>query len=479
MSPLPTTLRRRAGGIALVAALGLSVSAPTPSEATTSSLTIDLFQDLDRDGVRDAGESGWAERVLYVMTPAGSFVKGAVTDASGRATVTGLATSTYEVRLSDSDWGGLARDWTPTTTGSYLPRKTVDLSKTTSAPLGLRPVSWSTTLGSPIDSAVGASGVTVEVYNDAVSAASVVALLESGTAIGAEAPGTRIRLGFEDRSYTVSGSSGSPGTYSNFSATVYLDWTGWLNRGEHLLFHEYGHAWSQYRRRIVNQWSDFAPYLQARGIDPADPRLGTSHAWQPGELIAEDFRQLFGAPSARSGQENTELPLAADVPGLATWLSGTFSTGSGGSSGGGDTGSGGSGSGSGDSGSGGDPTVALAITGLTAGSPAADATSIAFEVSRTARVRVVVTDASGKGVRQLMDGSASGAVALTWDLTDDRGRRVKDGRYEVVVTATADGAAVSSSVPVDVDRKATTGGDTGGDTGGSTGGKGGGKGRNA
>ena len=63
---------------------------------------------------------------------------------------------------------------------------------------------------------------------------------------------------------------------------------------------------------------------QARGLD-GDPRINSSYGWQPDEMIAEDYRQLFGSANARGGgQINTEIPLAADVPGLADFLANTF-----------------------------------------------------------------------------------------------------------------------------------------------------------
>jgi hypothetical protein len=47
--------------------------------------------------------------------------------------------------------------------------------------------------------------------------------------------------------------------------------------------------------------------------------------WDPKEMIAEDYRQLFGSANAQTGgQINTVLPLVKDVPGLRDFLSTTF-----------------------------------------------------------------------------------------------------------------------------------------------------------
>ena len=67
-----------------------------------------------------------------------------------------------------------------------------------------------------------------------------------------------------------------------------------------------------------------ATYLAARGIT-GDARLDSGHAWNRNELIAEDYRQLFGTPNARATpQENRDLPQAAAVPGLRDFLASTF-----------------------------------------------------------------------------------------------------------------------------------------------------------
>ena len=56
-----------------------------------------------------------------------------------------------------------------------------------------------------------------------------------------------------------------------------------------------------------------------------DARIGTSYPGIPAELIAEDYRQLFGTASARAdSQMNRDIPLAQECPGLKNFLSGSF-----------------------------------------------------------------------------------------------------------------------------------------------------------
>src|SRR5262249_23557236 len=112
-------------------------------------------------------------------------------------------------------------------------------------------------------------------------------------------------------------------TYTGYGATIYIGYTSWLQDDGHFLFHEYGHAWSQYYAAMVNQDLSFHSYLVARGLAD-DPRVDSSYFWRPNEMIAEDYRELFGAPSGQGGQNNQDIPLAADVAGLREFLSGAF-----------------------------------------------------------------------------------------------------------------------------------------------------------
>ncbi len=117
-----------------------------------------------------------------------------------------------------------------------------------------------------------------------------------------------------------------PGSqYSNLTASVYLDYTTWLDSGDQPLFHEYGHAWSLYHAIIVQQDPEFSGYIKARGLQ-GDSRLnnGTT-SWDVKEMIAEDYRQLFGTSNAASRtQANSDIPPAVQIAGLREYLSGDF-----------------------------------------------------------------------------------------------------------------------------------------------------------
>lgn len=79
-----------------------------------------------------------------------------------------------------------------------------------------------------------------------------------------------------------------------------------------------------YYAHLVQQDPSLVAYVKARSLQ-GDARIGTSYSWDPREMIAEDYRQVFGTASARAVvQMNRDIPLAKDVPGLAAFLSTTF-----------------------------------------------------------------------------------------------------------------------------------------------------------
>jgi hypothetical protein len=81
------------------------------------------------------------------------------------------------------------------------------------------------------------------------------------------------------------------------------------------LAHEYGHAWSNYWLCRAQQ-GDWSAYFDFRGLSE-EPRLDSSYpTWSRGEMIADDYRATFGAPSAMSDETeltNTNLPKATGL----------------------------------------------------------------------------------------------------------------------------------------------------------------------
>ena len=92
--------------------------------------------------------------------------------------------------------------------------------------------------------------------------------------------------------------------------------------------HEYGAAWSMYHLYISQQGS-WNAWLTARGL-LGDPRVDSSFSWSKNEMIADDYRMLFGSPAAQSEGEILHDASPAFQPCPAAPLLLEIATGSGG-----------------------------------------------------------------------------------------------------------------------------------------------------
>ena len=118
------------------------------------------------------------------------------------------------------------------------------------------------------------------------------------------------------------------GCYPDFSAcwaypaNIQLEDDLLLSVPTYLVAHEYGHVWSNYFKWIYWRGS-WNAYLQARGL-LNDPRLNSTMCWTPEELIAEDYRELFGRSSIPRCDGFLGAPSAWSIIGLRDWLALTF-----------------------------------------------------------------------------------------------------------------------------------------------------------
>lgn len=282
------------------------------------------FKDLNRNKVQDVGEEPWQNHEIYVFNSSGAYVARTYTDADGKYTFNGLTDGTYQVSYSGSIWAVLLRDWVPTTTQSLMPEAIITLSGATTLDFGWRPISWSTDPGAPKAEQTFSDGLRVQIYNDALEPAAVHDLLLAGSLRGQEIKTTNIKVGLSETTTCPTGIAASNNVYTSVSSNCYISWNAWLSEPDGALFHEYGHAWSLYNAYIVQQDGTFSGYLKARGLS-GDPRVGTSYGWAAGEMIAEDYRQLFGSTAGQAvAQANKEIPPARDVPGLEDYLRNVF-----------------------------------------------------------------------------------------------------------------------------------------------------------
>jgi len=445
-----STLRSTAvlAGLTLAGlALGpLALSGVASASSGTSTINGSVWNDANRNGVYDSGEAPFAGRLLLLFNAGGTNVASTQTDVNGRYSFGALADGSYTVAFSTQDWWDLRSSWVPTTTGSLSYSRTVSLAGAAVADIGLRSIVRSTDSAAPISTYTAASGLVVKSYDDAVSAPELYAALSRGSLFGPEAATTTIYFDFGTQTDATTSVAGSPGSYHGFTANLWISYLSWLDNTDAVLFHEYGHSWSIYNADVVQQDDTLTSYLQARGV-AGDSRLYSSKAWDPREMIAEDYRQLFGSATAASyPQANTDLPPAGQVAGLKDFLQFTFTQPpSGGSQGTGSTTT------TTTTTTTTQPTVV--VSGLAVSpTPVSKSGTVSFTLSQHATVTVTIRDSAGKDVRQLLtNASASGSVASTWDRKDATGRRVKAGGYSAVVTATDDYAhVVTASAPFQV-----------------------------
>jgi len=419
-------------GSVVAIAVGTIGFAPVALAATgASTISGVMFEDMNRNGVQEPGEAPFSGVFIDLLNSSGTAVTSATTDANGHYAMAGLADGSYTLRVTTSDWANLRYSWVPTS-GDIRMSKPVTLSTAATVDFALRPVVRSTT---PITSVTTANGTRVDSYDDVVSAQDLASDLALSSLFGAEAPLTTVRFDYSTRSVTYVGYSGTAGSYSNYTATSDVDYVYWLTNGDLPLFHEYGHAWSRYYSLIVQQDDTLSAYLQCRGL-LGDSRLYSSAAWDPKEMIAEDYRQLFGsANAARYPQMNTAIPPASQISGLKTWLQTTFMTppSSTGSSGTGTT-------------STTTTTTTTTVPPVTVGGlsvnpePVTKSATTSFSESAPATVTLQILTGTGAVARTLLAAVAEpgGAVSTTWNRLNDAGKRVASGTYQLKVTAVDD-----------------------------------------
>jgi hypothetical protein len=435
---------RRAGVVVTaIAALGVCVPllSSVASATGTSSITGSVYEDANRNGVRDAGEAPLTGNRIDLYTSSGTWVTGALADSTGQFRFDGLADGTYSVRFATSDWLSLRSTWVPTTTGSLYFVRSVSVAGSANADFGLRQIVRSTTVGSPISAAVASNGTRFESYDDVVDASTLVAAWQQGGLLTAEPSNVVVRFDVNAGNSCVTSVAGSAGSYSGFSASVWFSYLSWLDDGDRGLFHEYGHAWTIYYEQIVQQEDGWGSYLAARGLT-GDSRLYSDKNWDPREMIAEDYRQLFGSPNARSyALANTEIVPADQVPGLADWMRNTFTQAP-----------------AGTISAAPEPapasTSTLNVSDVAVNpSPVSTQGTISFAVNEPATVTVQVVDSAGAVVRTLLSNASEvgGTVSTVWDRKNSSGRRVKAGTYTVMVGASdAAGEQASSTLAFQV-----------------------------
>ena len=148
-------------------------------------------------------------------------------------------------------------------------------------------------------------------------------LVASGRDLDRIGPSLTIKLQDVYATQVTSTASTSGGTFTGFRAVMYLKGVNstFASQPDAQFTHEYGHVWSLFHLYLTQQGS-WDSYVQARGLD-GDARLDTSYTWDRREIIADDYRLLFGSAEAiaqRPQHMNSYIPDPRDVPGLREFL---------------------------------------------------------------------------------------------------------------------------------------------------------------
>jgi hypothetical protein len=180
---------------------------------------------------------------------------------------------------------------------------------------------WTSPEGATIDVATAGAWTIRDIYR---------MLLENASAPGdfaTIAPTLTVKVQDTYASSTSTTVVGMPGAYSSVRSTIYLKGINstFSTRPDMQMAHEYGHAWATFHL-YFGDGGDWSSYLSARGL-LGDSRIDTTYSWSRNEIIAEDYRLLFGSTLAVSqapGHMNADIPEPGDVPGLREYLLGGF-----------------------------------------------------------------------------------------------------------------------------------------------------------
>ena len=405
--------------MALPAAL-TPLATPSAHASTTGTISGRTFEDMNRNGVFDSGDSVLANQHIYLIDGTGQTYLGqAFSDASGNFAFTGLADASYLVEYAGDSATALQENWVPTTTGSLHPKVLVNLAGNASVNFGWRPIVRSTS--GPLSSYTAPDGLVVNVYDDAANAQSVYQTLMTGSTVGKEASAVTISVDETSNTFTTTVSVESGSTYTGYSAFVHINWDDYLGDLDNALFHEYGIAWHLYYAYMVQQDPTLSSYLQARGL-AGNPNLNSSWMWNQDEIFAEDYRELFGSPAGQAApQMNTQIPLASQVPGLESFLASTYQQPPAGAA----------------------PTQTspppVSLSGLSVSpQPVKSSANMSFLQSVAATDTVTIVNAAGTMVKTLLASAAEGQgrVSMSWNRLSTNGKRVPSGSYTLAVTAT-------------------------------------------
>lgn len=161
---------------------GLSFGGLAPAEAEgTGTISATAFEDLNRDGARQPGETPFQGHRVHLYGGDGTYLAYTATDASGRYAFSGLADAAHRVEYAPQTWWEIREALVPTSTGTIRPTHHLVLSGRGTA---------------PVSEVVMETGLRVASYNDAVTAQDVADAPAQGRLLGDEARHTKVRFAY-------------------------------------------------------------------------------------------------------------------------------------------------------------------------------------------------------------------------------------------------------------------------------------------
>jgi hypothetical protein len=324
------------------AAPGVSITSPSSGATTNASLTV-VGTASDNVGVAGvsvqvdggswqaaSGTTSWS--VALSGLAAGSHTVAArATDAAGNSGTTSVSFTVSAPAPSPSPTTSPSPSPSPTSSPSPSPSPTA-----TSSP---SPTPTSSTSAAPNTQGSWTSpeGVKIIVNSAGPWTISQVYSLLTASARDLTLIGPSLTVNVQDTyaSQTTTSAVQSGSTFTNFQATIYLKGVNstFTTKPDAQMGHEYGHAWTRYYL-FMRHGGDWSSYLATRWSSAdgsvtlgADSRTGTSYSWDPSEIIADDYRLLFGSAAAVSESPNslnTSIVAPSAQPGLRDWFLSTW-----------------------------------------------------------------------------------------------------------------------------------------------------------
>jgi hypothetical protein len=283
--------------------------------------------------------------VTFSAPQSGSTVSGVATVSGSASDNIGLAA--VDVQIDGGAWQAAAGkaswsyawDTTAVANGTHtLVAKATDTSgNTTTASQTLRVSNSATAAPSTQGTWVSPDGVTINVDSAGSSTIAQVYSILKANALDLNVVGPTLTINVQDQytSQTQTSATYYAGKYTSVKSTMYLEGvnSSFADGPDASIAHEYGHAWSNYWYYTAHNGS-WGGYLAARWTTAdgsltlaTDSRTGTSYSWTVREIVADDYRMLFGTPAAvseRGGHLNSQIPDPRNVAGLADYLLNTW-----------------------------------------------------------------------------------------------------------------------------------------------------------